>query len=181
MAVVPDGLLSSPVRVESILGRTGLDVARVMDLLAGASAAFRSATRQHISRVAGDVVALDGDGSSVLLLPQVPVTAVTSVVVDDGSTSTTLAAADYQWFGNGVLRRSGKWPARPRSVTVTYDHGYDPIPDDVQEAVAKRAARGLDERVGVASAQLGAASYTFTQPGPSPEWDEAVAAYRVVV
>lgn len=171
----PD-LLSSPDRVEAILKRSGLDPDVVDALLARASAAFRGATRQHISRVVDDTVTLDADGSWALLLPERPVTSVASVVVD-GVTLTE--GTDYEWSAAGVLKRLGSWPAKYRSVVVTYTHGYDPVPEDVQEAVAERAALAFTRRPGVLNLQLGATSVGFDKPGATEDWAQAVARYRV--
>ncbi len=170
----PD-LLSSPERVEAILKRSGLDPETVDGLLVRASAAFRGATGQHISRRVEDEVRLDGNGSRVLLLPQVPVVAVHSVTVDGDA----LGADDYEWSESGMLRRAGRWPARYRSVTVVYDHGFNEVPEDVAQAVAEHAAVAMTRSVGVTNMQLGATSVGFDKGGVTEAWSQTVARYKV--
>lgn len=165
----PD-LLSSPEWVETILRRSGLDRDAADTLLAAASAAFRSETGQHISLIQGDEAVLDSSGACVLLLPEIPVVGVSTVTVDGD------AIDDIEWSADGMLR--GRWPRRYRSVTVVYDHGFSPVPQDVQEAVAERVAAAFSTRPGIANVQLGATSYVFDK-GVTQKWADAVAKYRV--
>lgn len=108
---------------------------------------------QRIVQVVDDQLAIMGDTNWWLALPQIPVTAVTAVVLD-GTTLTT-AANDYKVFGNRLWRKQGwqtnygwplDWPwstwgpwvgvngapfnwwdlqsGEPSAVAITYTHGY---------------------------------------------------------
>jgi hypothetical protein len=116
---------------------------------------------QRIVQVTDDVATILGTSDSWLDLPQIPVTAVTSVVRD----GTTLAVGvDYKVFGNRLWSRRGwqsniGWPVdyvngygytepaawrpsygdswlgpEPGAVTVTYTHGYAPGAQQLQLA-----------------------------------------------
>lgn len=169
--------LSDAGTVATILGRPAPDAARVNALLALGSKAFRTATRQDISHVAGDVATLDADGSWCLLLPQVPVTAVTAVSVD----GTALDADAYEWSAKGILRRCDGWPDGYRKVAVTYDHGYEDTPEDVDYAVGEWVAVRLTRDPGVLSVGLGAFSQTFDRAGVTETWTATVRAYKRLV
>jgi hypothetical protein len=103
--------------------------------LAVASGRVRAEVGQDFTAVTDDTVVLDGVGDQWLALPQRPVTAVTAVTVNDvaqDATSWTLSA-------DRLYRRCG-WDRGdtdvygygPTLVSVTYDHGYAVIPDDVK-------------------------------------------------
>lgn len=160
-----------------------LSDARVAQLLATASADFRGDTHQFISRVTDDVIVLDGDGSTVLLLPELPVVDVSAVVVD----GTALTADEIKgiWTRRGVLRRRNcKWPWAGQSVQVTYTHGLDPVPADIVDAIVGRVLDRAGKRFGrpVASATTGPLTVTYAPAGGmTEEWARVVARYRVDV
>lgn len=127
--------------------------------------------------VTDDEVELDGNGSEVVVLPSLYVTAVTSVVVTDRrGTSKTYLSTDTPasigagktsvgWGENGVLTYKGwdfggAWPEDQRNIAVTYSGGYDQPPDDLLAALAsigKRTAGAM----GATSKKLGTASLTY--------------------
>lgn len=81
----------------------------------------------------------DARGGRSLFLPTRHLTAVTDVVADGVA---LVAGTDYEWWGYGELERLGRcWPHKPRSVLVTYTHGYTPVPDDVKGACLSIAGR----------------------------------------
>ena len=97
---------------------------------------------------------------TIVLLPELPVTAVSTVVVDGVS----LAASDYTASTLGVLRRAdgAAWAGL---VTVTYSHGYGTIPDDLRAVCVQSAARVLANPGGVQGESVGAYSVTYARPG----------------
>jgi hypothetical protein len=98
-------------------------------------------TGQTFTAVTGDVVTLDTHGDEDVFLPQRPVTAVTSVVTRDrGSTVTTARTLNTDYEVRGDRLRWVGIGAWPYEVTVTYDHGYTTIPDDVKGATLAVAA-----------------------------------------
>lgn len=133
----------------SVLERTDIDTTKATILIETATAVVQEACGgQRIVQVTGDQVAIEGITDSWLALPQIPVTTVTSVVLD----GTTLLTAnnDYKVVGNRLWRRLGwqtnwgwpiDWPypvwgingtpfnwqgmlSEPSVVVVTYTHGY---------------------------------------------------------
>jgi hypothetical protein len=115
-------------------------------LLETATAAVQEAARQRILQVVGDTCSILSTTDSWLDLPQIPVTAVTSVVLD-GVTLTL--NTDYKVFGNRLWRQWGwqnnmgwswgwDWNWRPSYAAdgtpytsqapslsvITYTHGY---------------------------------------------------------
>jgi hypothetical protein len=136
-----------------------------------ATAAIKNYCHQVIEQVVGDVYTFDvAAGRSKLFLPELPVTAV-ATVVEDGETLVEGSDEDYQVANHGVLHRVGQnWEAGVQIVVVTYTHGYEDIPDDVVSVCTRAAARayqaGLkaDEDAGVpgiASKSLGDFSVTY--------------------
>lgn len=135
--------------------------------LTAATAAIRNYTKQHLSRVVGETITLDAGGYR-LLLPELPVIAV-SAVVEDGTTLT--ADTDYKLGQYGILYRIGRpWACGIQIVQVTYTHGYDPLPDDIVDVATRAAARvyqaGLraaehDGLPGISSKSLGDFSVSF--------------------
>lgn len=146
----PDDLIASPYVARAV---TDFE----LDALTGALDAARSAivnfTGQVFEPVEDDIVVLlargqdyRGRSGSLLFLPQLPVTAVTSVVVD----GVVVPPTSYSWFGpTGELRRIDGFAWRspsvrawaPTQVTVTHNHGYDTLPDDARSVCLTVAGR----------------------------------------
>jgi hypothetical protein len=170
-------LLASPAEVRRRPGSAGLagDArdALLVQLLRGASQAFRSQTKQEISRVVDDVEFVDPEGSGVLLLKQLPVVDVAEIMVDGVS----LPPAGM-WNEHGIIRRAGgRFPRAFRSVRVTYTHGYDPVPADVVDAVVERVLIASRGPGGMSQAAAGPFQATY-QLGSTQLWTDAVATYR---
>jgi hypothetical protein len=151
-------------------------------LLALASGMVRRYTRQEITATAGDVVTLSGTWNQTIILPQRPVTAVISVVLNGANPSynawklihdelfigTGSFQPDYGtslWGGTGLWGPSGSsqgpqatgatWQGPQAEVVVTYDHGYTTVPDDIVNEVAGMVALQLVSPVGVDSEMVG--------------------------
>lgn len=118
---------------------------------------------QPVGLVEDDVVTLDGTGARVVLLPAYPVTAVSAVAVDGDPQA---EGVDYEWSATGELRRrGGAWPATLRSLSVTYSHGFDPVPAAIVGVVAAVAARIYDTPLSVRQESIGGYSVTYTGGG----------------
>lgn len=104
------------------------DENKIAVLLADATSLCQQIAEQTIEHVEDDEVYLDvpDPWCSTIFLPELPVTDV-SEVVDNGA---TLNPSDYWWYDYGKLQRPyTTWAAEgPRTVKVTYSHGYDPMP-----------------------------------------------------
>jgi uncharacterized phiE125 gp8 family phage protein len=138
----------------------------------------------------------DGSGTQKLLLNQFPITALTSVNIDQGqdflpSTDVDIEAIVIQaeegllsWSGvvnSSSAFNAGIWSAGVRNIQVVYEAGYDPIPDDLAAACIKlvavefnRAREGADAFAAEATAGH---SVTWIQGMPQ-EIDEMLLAYR---
>jgi hypothetical protein len=146
-----------------------------------ASGRFRGQVRHPVSLVENDQIVLDGTGTRTLQLPAAPITDITVTLagrlLEEGP--------DFEVSRrNGILRRAGGrfWPDGLENVAVTYTHGYDPIPDDVADAVLEHAttlamvyAHIQQEGAGSVQATYGAAATV----GTTQKWADAVENYRL--
>ncbi|MGW1998562.1 mobile element protein, partial [Embleya sp. NPDC001921] len=108
-------------------------------------------------------------------------TAVTSVTA---AGIVLVEGTDFEWSSGGMLERLGGcgWPRRYRSVTVVYDHGFDPIPEGIQEVVIDQARSIAEVLPGVQSMQAGGESVTYgaaASVGVTSQWTKAVTRYRI--
>jgi hypothetical protein len=135
---------------------TGYDLAgdlAVQPILDAACDICRRIAEQPFNAATGTAV-LDGTGTDALLLPNLPVTAAGTVLVNG------TAVTDYTLNSNGILFRgtwtdtTATWPRGRQNVRVTYDYGYQTVPSDVRMvalAVASRLAtqgQATEESVG---------------------------------
>lgn len=113
--------------------------------LDAATAAIRTYLGQHVTLIEDDEVTLDGNDRSMLFLPELPVSAVTSVTVDGVAQTYVPDAYDYTWTAGGVLHRrnASTWGYLPQSIVVVYTHGYADIPEDIRSACLRLAVRDL--------------------------------------
>lgn len=145
------------------LGRslTDTEVRRIDSLITDASASIRNYTRQHISEVINDVVQLKVRNGRIRL-PQRPVTA-----VDIGGGLPGL----FQWLGDDRLFIGSNipdtfgwepWRYGIRAITITYTHGYNPVPDDIIGvgcSIVLRAIGTTPEDGGLQSESIAGYSY----------------------
>jgi hypothetical protein len=138
--------LATAADLGNLLGVT-VDAGQAGVLLECATAVVQEAAgRQRLVAVAGDVLTIMGTTDSWLDLPQRPVTAVASVVLD-GVTLTAGAAgsggATYRRVGDRLWRGDGwqTYAGEPSSVVVTHSHGFTAGVQDLQ--LARSAVLGL--------------------------------------
>lgn len=98
-----------------------------------------------------------------VLLPQRPITDVAEVQVGG------VVTHDWWLDGDRLLVRSGPWSwpptaHRPPAVTVTYTHGWDPVPGDIAAIVMQAANRGMVNPSQVRSETVGGESTTYLIP-----------------
>lgn len=75
-----------------------------------------------------------------------------------------LDPAVYSFGENGVLRWAA-YPGPPSSqLTVTVDHGYDPVPREIQAVAFAAVARVVVNPQGLRSVNVGAYSEVYTIP-----------------
>ena len=171
--------LAVPAELAVSLG-VPVDDAKLLWALNAASRRFRGAVRHPVSVVRGDTFTLDGTGHQSVHLPAAPVLAVSSVVLDGQALT---EGTDFAWSADGFLRRlGGCWPDKLRCISGVYDHGYDSIPEDIQEVVIDQARALYRIEPGLASKTVGGQSVQFgTQAaiGVTAQWSAAVERYQL--
>ncbi|PAX92709.1 hypothetical protein CLM85_18570 [Streptomyces albidoflavus] len=170
MAVLPS--LVTVAELAALLGRTFTPAqeAQAQALLDQASSVVRAYVRQDLTRATSTLTVSMRRADPVLhrcgglvTLPQRPVVDVASVSVDGVSTQ------DWWQEGQEILLRSGAWSSpptahRPPQVTVTYTHGFDPVPGDIKAIVAQAANRVMVNPGAVRSETVGGESVTYLIP-----------------
>lgn len=144
-----------------------------------ASGMVRDELEQDLSFLAGDVVTLDPINGGFVFLPQMPVAQVSLVeYLDTSQTPAVWTTADPSLYT--VSTRLGIiaalpdtdviWPSIPNSWRVTYDHGYDTIPDGLVGVCLGVAARIYSTPAGAESERIGGyqVKYAMQADGFSP-------------
>lgn len=140
------GTLATSVNLMDRLGRdlTATEEARVLALLTDASATARKVSGQQFDLATTTARLTPRNG--VVRLPQRPVLAVTAV------TDTNANDVTFTWLGddrvNIATQVFDSWSMVPyrngiTAVDVTYEHGYETVPDDIVAVVCQIVARAL--------------------------------------
>jgi hypothetical protein len=132
----------------------------------------------------------DGDGDTVLRVPDVELRSVVSASISDGTTTTALTAdelADLKIDPAGIVTRwsLGSWDSGVRNVTVLYEYGYSQPPEPVKRAamaLARNNLVGLSlfDRARSEAVEGGILSFTLAgRDGPTgiPEVDAVIAQF----
>lgn len=177
-------LLASPEDLSEWLGLEPTDP-ELVRLLQRASDRFRAEVDHQVHYVEDDVVDLDAYGGRSLLLPSKRVTDVSEVAVY----GTPITGFELSKRMGAIRRAPGQlWPEGLGCVRVTFSHGYNPIPGDIQDVVIDQARMMSVISPGVKSIQVGGQSVTLasessatqgTGPGVSRAWRTAVAKYSI--
>lgn len=125
----------------------------VLDL---ASGAIRSWTRQSFDYVEDDTISVSGNWDTILVLPERPVAAITSISVDAEELDT-----DSWRLDGDVLYRTARWGGPKVTVEVVYTHGYEILPDDIRGFCLRLAARWLTNPQGLRTESIGTYSVGF--------------------
>ncbi|PWG14029.1 mobile element protein [Streptomyces sp. V2] len=156
------------------------DDPKLLRALSAASSRFRGAVRHQVSYVADDTTILDGNGAESVLLGAAPVTEIASVRLDG---TELVYQSDYEWSADGFLRRIGCcWPDRLRCIEVVWSHGFQTIPDDIDEVIIDQARTQYTVRPGLTSMTVGSQSVAFgaqASIGVTQQWRTAVEKYRL--
>lgn len=120
-----DSALTTVARMESELGISSAS-AVLEPLIEEASASFQRECGRNFYRGSAVVEKVKGSGGSRLSLRRhVPLVSITSIVLDDGDTSSTVSASDYEIedASAGFVRRiSGRWAFTGQASTdITRD------------------------------------------------------------
>lgn len=144
---------------------TGVDVPtndepRVTALLEATTGAIQVLTGQTLLEVVDDVITVCVEpGWPTIVLPEVPVTAV--AVVDP---SGDLVPADHYSVeaAAGLLKHCDCRPWDVGEHTITYTHGYNPVPPDLVAYTVGVTQRGISAPAGVRSQSVGSYSVTYS-------------------
>lgn len=126
-----------------------------------------------------------GTGSTRLLLPNYPVTAVASLTINGVAVqaSAGYGQSGYAFDELGLFMVGGVFPRGARNVSVAYTAGYAATPADLEQAcIATVALRYRErDRIGHASKTLGGETVAFTIVDFPKEVQTILRNYRKVV
>jgi hypothetical protein len=131
-------------------------------------AAYSAAARSYLNRditSASYSITRDGRGTSMMVLPQYPVTAVSSVIVDGKpiSAQTAFGLPGYRFTESAIILDGFRFTPGFGNVQVGFTAGYATVPADIAEAVNEWVAlryREID-RIGFASKSLAGETVAF--------------------
>lgn len=115
-----------------------------------------------IAPAADETLRIDGNGAHTLILPTLHINSI-ATVQSDGA---TIAPDAYDWSTAGLLKlRAGCWSHRFGGISVTLNHGFETMPDEVAAVITRIADRALND-VGML-AQVGQVRYGTASDGVS--------------
>jgi hypothetical protein len=181
---VTNPTLASVSDLTSYLGGAALDATRAQLVLELATGLIQSETQQTLFKVTGDVVKYPGTWSPEFWLPERPVTAVSSVKINN----LTVVTGGYTWSSYGQLYRgrlplgngpewdefdfstaipgANSWGGPTSEVAITYDHGYTTIPGDLRALCLAIASRSFSSPQNLQSENIG--NYGYTNQAGTP-------------
>lgn len=137
---------------------------------------------------------LDGTGTAFLVLPNIPVTTVSSVSVDQGREFTeTMSSDDYvielesgvleilpERFTTQLFSIAGEWPIGQKNIRVIYTAGYESIPSDLKLAAIEWGAAVFNKRrhLGITSQTVGGMTTLFESASIPRTVVETLAPFR---
>jgi len=195
MSLVPASLVTSSYPM--IVGAHS--VAEVQLALDWASDSVESYCERKFAYVASETVFVDpfvgNGGQPMAMLPNPPVSAVTTVQAQEslGSGLQWVTLTNYGWATDGLIYDTSRyygyygvtstsnvptWPSLPRSLQVTYSHGYTlpesatvtgvpTLPSGIVNAVIRGAALYLDNPTGASEVRVGEVTNRFNDPSMS--------------
>lgn len=151
-----------------------------------ASAWVRAYCGWHIYPSQDDTVTVNTAGGQLLLLPTLYMTALGPVILT--ADSSTVDPTTLSWSQNGSVAYKPCqdvwpqpcWPVGLSTVTVTFTHGYDEVPDAIKAVTVAIAKRMLSQLSGVQSEQAGMVLRTYADADVlSPAESAALNRYRL--
>lgn len=149
-----------------------LDAVQAQQKLNEATGVIQGWTGQTLFAVVNDSIIVDPKPDFSIMLPELPVTAVTSLQwLDDrnGTGWNTISPSQYRfksWGAVYIVPHSGfdpaLWPTDPDTIQVTYNHGYTTIPQPVQDVCLALAARMLINPYHLQSTRTGGVQVAFS-------------------
>jgi hypothetical protein len=114
----------------------------------------------------------DGTGGKVLVMPDYPVTAVSSVTIDGQIVPLgSVITPGYYFTPSEIVLNGYRFCAGKQNVVIVYTAGYSTVPADLEQACIGLIQFRLAERgrVGEASRSMGGQTTSFIQK-EMPDW-----------
>ena len=186
--------LANPAELSKLVGRPAND-SGLLAALAEASRRFRLAVRHPVTLVTGEVLEVDGKGSTQFRLARpFPIVSIASITIDGDLVQPDRYRVNKR---NGIVTsRSGCWPRPPAALEVTYTHGYATsipdgtggwpadgpligLPETIQSVVLEMAQIVMNTQPGLTGKTVLGDSVTFgsSAVGATQAWSDAVAAF----
>lgn len=113
----------------SMFGYLADQQTRIEKIIEIATARIEKYTRRRLKERTHTDIVLDGPGGSVLMLPEYPISSITSIIPDSGRTfdvGGALDASSYLLYSDcgSLTLLNGSWPSVPGSIKVSYVAGY---------------------------------------------------------
>lgn len=177
--------------------RTAAHDAMLANLEAQVRAAVDRYCRRSILGVDGIVEDIDGDGTGEVVVGQPPIRVFTELRVDDHddlSASTPVASTDYVVDKvAGIVKllptasflllggASPLFPPGVQNVRVSYDGGFDPVPEDLKRAAIMLGGAWLVRRRkgGLQASTISGTTLSFQSSGIPAEVAEILRPYRL--
>jgi len=109
----------------------------------------------------------DGDGTTILDLPNYPLTAIASIyrTYDVGTDELYDSTYYKRYEDEGYVYRKAGWFKGKQNIKITYTAGYDPIPADLEELCNAMVAFKYDAaaRTGIKSEKIGKYAITYSE------------------
>lgn len=170
MALLPS--LATVADLATLLGRTFTpeQEQQAQALLDQSSSVVRAYVRQDITRATTtDTFTMRRADpllhrcGGIVTLPQRPIVDVATVLVNG------VEVFDWWLDGSELLVRTWAWDRppsahQPPQATITWTHGYDPVPGDIQAIVMQAANRVIVNPSGIRSETVGGESVTYLIP-----------------
>ena len=181
--------LATPAQLGAFMQQPLADTdATALLLLSIASDMVRDFLQQQLDVVAGDVVVLDPINGATVVLPEMPVTAVTLLETFDNTVTpgvwTTADPTTYTFSKRiGIVAalpgKGVRWPYLPETWRVTYNHGYAVMPTTIVGKVLGVAARAYASPAGVDMEKIGGyqVKYSMETGGFTRSEEKALARY----
>jgi hypothetical protein len=122
------------------LGDLSTDDAAILAVELG-NAVVREYCGWWIYPTATESLIFDGDGTQLVQLPTMCLTAVASVSLDGVLLDPVADPGAYSWSGVGLLYRATGWTCGQRNIAVDFDHGYATRPGGPALVALSSAAR----------------------------------------
>lgn len=171
-------LLARPEDLATLTGLPETDARLVLSLRRASDRFYGDTHRENILE-ATSVHRYNGKGGATLLLRGAPVARVESVTVD-GQPLEFPAGYQVDYDAGIIRRRGGVFPAGLGNIEVSYTHGYEEIPGDIEDAVLEHATTIALVLVHIQQESGGSTSASYAKEatvGTTAKWVEAVARY----